>query len=176
MPTNRTPLQRPNRIPLTHETEMSLRYGEIAGRPAFADAEERKAAWFAHRDVLLRHCRGGQRPAGWWEFESPIPYPGRDYAQAALYEAELLTEREVAELTAMWRRDFERAQDPRFTYCVGFAKPGDTTASWLEGAPARHALYWWSGIPRDLLKRWTREWRRRDRTIRKLETAEHPAA
>ena len=61
--------------------------------------------------------------------------PGRDYAQAALYEAELLTEREVAELPAMWRRDFERAQDPRFTFCVGFAKPATRLRAGLKVRP-----------------------------------------
>ena len=171
MSTNRTPLQRPNRIPLSHEAEMDLRYGDLPKRPAFADAEERKAAWFAHRDVLLRHCRGGQRPAGWWDYESPFPYPGRDYAAAALFEAELLTEEERAELLARWRDDFERAQDPGFRF--------RTTSTWLDGVAARRAHYRWSGIPRDLLKRWTREHRRRGKRIRELEAAasgEQPAA
>jgi hypothetical protein len=170
MPTERTPLQRPHRLPLSHEAEMSLRYGELTGCPGFASAEERKAAWFAHRDELLRHCRGGKRPSGWWDYECPIPYPrDRDYAEAALYEAELLTEGEVAELTAHWRKEFERAQDPRFMHCIGHAKPGDTFATWLKGAAARRAHYRWAGIPRDLLKRWMRERRRRSRTIRELE-------
>ena len=76
MPTNQTPLQRPRRLSLGHEAEMSLRYGDLAERPAFAcDDERREAAWFYHRDRLLMHCSHGQRPAGWWDFESPIPYP-----------------------------------------------------------------------------------------------------
>jgi hypothetical protein len=122
------------------------------------------------------HCNGGRRPAGWWEFESPIPYPGRDYAQAALYEAGLLTEGEVAELISRWRRDFERAQDPGFTYCVGFAKLGNTTATWIQGEAARKALYRWSGIPKALLRKWTAERRRRGKIVRKLETVDQPAA
>jgi len=158
--------------PLDHVQELSLRYGDLAERPAFAGEQERKAAWFAHRDRLLQHCSGGMRPAGWWSFESPVPRPrDRDYAQAALYEAELLTEREISELMSRWRRDFERAQDPGFTYCVGFAKPGNTTATWIQGDAARKALYQWSGIPKALLRKWTAERRRRDKTIRKLETA-----
>ena len=36
MPTNQTPLQRPRRLSLGHEAEMSLRYGDLAERPAFA--------------------------------------------------------------------------------------------------------------------------------------------
>src|SRR4051812_4355708 len=160
MSTNRTPLQRPNRIPLSHEAETSLRFGGIAGRPAFGGEEERRAAWFHHRDVLLRHCCGGQRPAGWWDYESPFPYPGRDYAAASLFESGLLTEGEVAELTTWWRKDFERAQDPGFTF--------RTTSTWLDGAAARRAFYRWSGIPRELLLQWTREHRRRGKTIRQL--------
>jgi hypothetical protein len=70
--------------------EMSLRYGELAERPAFAGEEERRAAWFHHRDRLLRHCSGGQRPAGWWDYESPAPRPrDRDYEAAVLFEAGL---------------------------------------------------------------------------------------
>jgi hypothetical protein len=177
MSTNRMPLERPRRLPLSPEQDMSLRYGELASRPGFANTEQRKAAWFYHRDRLLMHCNGGQRPAGWWEFESPIPYPGRDYGEAALWENGLLTSTEVTELTARWRRDFERAQDPGFTYCVGFAKPGDTVATWIQGKAARKALYRWSGIPKALLRKWTAERRRRSKAIRQLvETAEPSSA
>jgi hypothetical protein len=168
MATNRTPLQRSGRLRLSHEEALSLRYGDLPGRPAFASEEQRREAWFYHRDRLLQHCSGGQRPAGWWNYESPIPYPGRDYAEAALYEAKLLTESEVAELTARWRSDFERAQEPGFARCMGFARPGDTTATWLRGKAARRAFYRWSGVPRDLLKRWTRERRQRKRRIQEL--------
>jgi hypothetical protein len=177
MPTNRTPLQRPNRLHLSHEEALSLRYGDLPERPAFAGAEERRAAWFHHRDRLLQHCNHGQRPAAWWSYESPVPYPGRDYAAATLWENGLLTSTEVTELTARWRSAFERAQDPGFMYCVGFTRPSDTVATWLDGKVARKAHYRWSGIPRGLLKRWTAQRRRRSRTIRELETAaaEQPA-
>lgn len=169
MPTNQTPLQRPRRLSLGHEAEMSLRYGDLAERPAFACDDERREAWFYHRDRLLMHCSHGQRPAGWWDFESPVPYPeDRNYAPALLYEAGLLAESEVAELLAHWRSEFERAQEPRFMFCIGLAKPGDTFASWLEGEAAKKAHYAWSGIPNNLLKEWTRA--RRRRTIRELES------
>jgi hypothetical protein len=176
MSTNRMPLERPRRLPLSHDQDMSLRYGDLASRPGFANTEERKAAWFYHRDRLLQHCSGGQRPAGWWEFESPIPYPGRDYAEAALYEAGLLTEGEVAELTSRWRAAFERAQNPRFTYCVGFAKPGDMTATWIQGKAARKAHLKWAGVPRALIRKWNAEYKRRGKIVRELETADQPAA
>ena len=163
-PIDRTPPQRPNRIP--HEAEMSLRYGELAERPAFAGEEERRAAWFHHRDRLLQHCSHGRRPAGWWDFESPVPYPrDGDYAAAALFEAGLLTEGGIAELMARWREDFERAQAPGFTYCAGFARPSDTTATWLEGEPAKRAHLKWAAVPRSLIRKWTAERRRRHRTV-----------
>jgi hypothetical protein len=169
MPTNETPLHRPNRLALSREEHDSLQYGDLPGRPGFASDEERRAGWFAHRDRLLMHCSHGQRPRAWWDFECPVPYPGRDYAPAALFEAGLLTEPEVAELTAGWRRDFERAQDPRFMFCVGFARSSDTSAHWLAGAAARKALYRWSGIPKALVRKWTAERRRRSKAIRELE-------
>ncbi len=94
MATNRTPLQRTG-LALNHEQEMSLRYGELASHFAFASEEERREAWFYHRDRLLQHCSGGQRPAGWWDYECPIRRPrDRDYEEAASLEAGLLTEDE----------------------------------------------------------------------------------
>ena len=174
MSTNQTPLHRPNRLALSRAEAESLRYGDLPGRPGFASDEERCAAWFAHRDRLLMHCRGGKRPAGWWDYESPVPHPpDRDYAAAALFEAELLTEGELDELMARWRQDFERAHEPGFSYCIGFATPGDTVATWLEGAPARKALYRWSGIPKALVRKWTAQRRRQGRRIREL--VEEPA-
>jgi hypothetical protein len=165
-------LQRPNWHPLDHEQDMSLRYGKLASRPAFASDEARRAAWFHHRDRLLQYCSGGQRPAGWWDYECPIPRPrDRNYAAATLYEAGLLTEGEVADLVAQWFVHFTRAQDPQFTYCVGFAKPSDRVATWLKGKAARRAYYRWAGIPRDLLKRWTRERRQRKRRIQELKAS-----
>jgi hypothetical protein len=158
MPTNQTPLQRPRRLPLSHEQEMSLRFGELASRPGFASDDERREAWFHHRDRLLQHCSRGQRPAGWWAYESPVPYPeDRNYAPAVLYEAGLLAETEVADLLAHWRKEFERAQEPGFTRCIGFAKPGDAVASWIEGKAARRAHYRWVGIPIELLTEWIQE-------------------
>jgi hypothetical protein len=179
MATNRTPLQRPNRLRLSHEEEMSLQYGDLPGRPGFPSGEERRAAWFHHRDRLLMHCSDGRRPAGWWDFECPIRRPrDRDYAPAVLWEAGLLAESEVTELMAHWREHFERAQAPDFMFCIGHAKPGDTFATWLKGAAARRAHYRWAGIPRALLKEWTTQRRRRSRTIRELEEASpvEPAA
>jgi hypothetical protein len=172
MSTNQTPLQRPRRLALSHAEEMSLQFGELPSRPGFPNAEARRQAWFDHRDQLLQHCRWGKRPAGWWDYECPIRRPrNHDYEEAALFEAGLLTETEVAELTKLWRERFEQAQRPGFSYCIGHAKPGDTFATWLEGEAAKKAHYRWSGIPKALLARWVKERKSRSKAIRKLETA-----
>jgi hypothetical protein len=172
MSTNERPLQRPNRLSLDHEAEMSLRYGDLPSRPAFGSEEERRAAWFYHRERLLMHCQGGGRPAGWWDYESPIRRPrNHNYQEAALYEAGLLAASEVDELVATWRSAFERAQDPRFMFCIGYAKPGDRVTTWLSGEAAKRAHLKWAGVPRALIRKWTAEHRRRGKTIRKLETA-----
>ena len=180
MSTNQTPLQRPNRLGLTHDEETSLRYGDDPYRPAFASEEERRTAWFRCRERLLMHCSHGKRPSGWWDFESPVPYPrDPDYAEATLYEAGLLAESEVAELTAYWCKEFERASSPRFMFCIGHAKPGDTFASWISGEPAKKAHLKWAGVPRSLIGKWTTQRGRRSRTVRQLEkaaAAEHSAA
>jgi hypothetical protein len=153
MPTNRTSLERPSRHHLTHDEEMSLCFGELRHWPAFADDEERKAAWFTHRAKLLQHCSWGRRPAGWWDYECPIERPrDRDYEEAALFEAGLLTQGEIDELMAKWRSDFERAQDPQFMYRAATA--------WLDGWRAKKAYLKWAGVPRALIREWTVERRR----------------
>ena len=180
MPTNRTPLQRPRRLSLSREQAESLQYGDLPGRPAFADDEERRAAWFAHRDRLLMHCSHGQRPAGWWDYECPVPRPrDRDHAEAALFEAGLLAEREVEELVAQWRRDFERTQESpvhvlrRLCEAGRYGRDldpgqGRQERRSIDGAEFRKGC---SGNE-------TAERRRRSNAIRQLETAaaEQPAA
>ena len=88
-----------------------------------------------------------------------------------LYEAGLLAEEERAELVAHWRARFVQAQQPGFMFCMGFARPGDKTATWLKGAPARRAHYRWAGIPRSLLQEWRSQRRRLGRPVRELEEA-----
>ena len=169
MPTNRTPLHR-NRHGLSFEEKMSLEFGDHPCRPpAFRSNDERREAWLRHRERLLASCLYGRRPAGWWDYEAPIPRPrDQDYEQAALYEAGLLTEIERADLLARWREEFERAQEAGFVHCIGHADPGDTFASWLQGNAAKRAHYRWAGIPRELIRAWTLERRRRGRAVRKL--------
>ena len=164
MPTNRHPIRHPHRGRLNHEQEMVLQYG--AGErwaDAFCDEDEHRDAWIRNRDRLLAWYRHARRPQAWWHFEAPFPYPGYDAEQRALYRAELLGPEERAELLAFWRREYERAHGPHFFFCHG---PG----RFLEGTKARRAQYAWAGIPRELLKEWTAQRRRRGRIVRKLKT------
>jgi hypothetical protein len=145
-----TPRRRGSGKNLPHDQEMSLCFGELATHPAFADDDERQHAWYVHRARLLRDCSYGQRPAAWWDYDSPVPRPDdRDYEEAVLYENGLLSADETAELMACWRAHFDRAQEPGFVYRA--------TEGWLEGDAAVAAYHKWAGIPRALVREWTRE-------------------
>jgi hypothetical protein len=114
-------------------------------------------------------CRDGKRPQAFWDYQAPIPEPDDcSYKPAALWAAGLLTLEERQQLQASWRAAFEEAQVRDF--CVVVA-PGEL----LKGEVARQAWYRNYGIPKTLVRRWTRERRRRDKTIRELETAPVPA-
>ena len=167
MATNRHATRHPRRTRLNRAQEMTLLYGPDPRWDAFRTEEEHRDAWLRNRDRLLAWHRHGHRPMAWWHFESPIPFLGYDREQAVLFEAGLLGEEESATLVTEWRREFERAQASDFWVCQG---PG----RFLHGKEARRAYYRWAGIPRDLLKRWTRERRRRSRTVRELEAASVP--
>jgi hypothetical protein len=156
---------------------MVLQYGyDERWADAFRDEDEHRDAWIRNRDRLLAWYRHGRRPAAWWQFEAgDLRYPGHDRERSMLYEAGLLGEEERVELVAHWRARFVQAQQPGFMFCIGHAKSGDTFATWLEGEAAKKAHYAWSGIPKKLLKEWTRARRRRSRTVRQFETAAVPA-
>jgi hypothetical protein len=85
----------------------------------------------------------------------------------AVLETGELGEAELAEVMPEWLR-YGQAQDTKFVYCLGRAKPGDTFGSWLEGAAAWRAFYRWAGIPPAIIRQWDAERRRRAKTIRKL--------
>src|SRR5262249_57849401 len=90
-------------------------------------------------------------------------------------EAGLLAPEEVATLEASWRKRFDHTNEPDWVgHCIGHAKPGDTFATWLHGAEGRRAYYRWAGIPKALVKRWTKERKRRSKTIRRLAKPAHP--
>jgi hypothetical protein len=68
------------------------------GKSLFRTRADLRAAWECGRDycMALWGCNG-RRPMAWWEFDSPIPFPGLERSTAALYEAGLLTEVEKVE-------------------------------------------------------------------------------
>jgi hypothetical protein len=163
MATNRHPIRHPRRSELTHAQDMVLQYGASdRWADAFRDESEHRDAWIRNRDRLLAWYRHARRPQAWWQFEAPIPDPGYEREQSALYAAGLLGEDERAELVAWWREQFEKAQAPDFWLCLG---PG----RFLKDEPARRAQYREADIPRALLSQWTARHRRRSNTIRKLQ-------
>src|SRR3954453_2700153 len=115
----------------------SLELGDDDRRPAFNSDAERRAAWEYHREALLARERPGSRPRAWWEYDAPIRWPGYDRETVALYEAGLMSEEEIAELTPWWREQFDRSFDEHFGYTVG---PGQV----LYGAAARRKHYRWA--------------------------------
>jgi hypothetical protein len=122
--------------------------------------------WLKHRDHIMASTRAGSRPEEWWTYEKQMPQP-RDLGdeRITLFEMAELTETELAELMPEWREEYERANEPNFSYCTGHG--------WLRGEAAKRAQYRWAGIPRALIRKWDAARRRRAKTIRKL--AEPPA-
>ena len=164
MTTNRRTIARPYRGHLTYEQEMELWLGPSHRGSAFGSREELHQAWLKHRDRLMAtFARNGKRPAGFWEFEAPFPRPF-EREQASLFEANLLEPEERAALVERWREQFERAWEPHFFHCEG---PG----RFFDGAVGRRKHYAWADIPRELVREWTAQRRRRGRTISKLAKA-----
>jgi hypothetical protein len=79
---------------------------------------------------------------------------------ATLYAMGELDGAELEAVTANWRQAYEHALEPAFSYNTG--------DGWLEGAAARGAHYRWAGIPRELVKQWDAERKRRAAVIRNL--------
>ena len=77
-----------------------------------------------------------------------------------MFRARVLSEDERAELVAWWRQEFDKAQAPGFTFCAG---PGN----FVKGADARREHYRWADVPLELVKEWTTQRRRQNRTIRR---------
>ena len=166
--TKRTPIHRINRG-LSWSARMEFELG-FKGEN-FSTWDEYRAGWEHYRHILMAQLEWGFRPAAWWDFDAPIRRPrDRDYEEAALWEAGLLTPEEKAVLEKRWRQHFNDANEPDWVgYCIGHAKEDDTFATWLHGDEGRRAQYKWAGIPKALIKKWTAQHRRRAKTIRKLE-------
>lgn len=139
---------------LTPEQELSLRYGDLPGRPAFASEDERRQAWLQHRQRILSGCRG-RRPMGWWDYESPVPFPGFSLERSTLVVYDLLSEDEGIELVLQWEQDFAQAQEPGF-FSVKNGKV-------ITGPEAKRRHYRWADIPSVLVREFRREYRRQRR-------------
>jgi hypothetical protein len=165
MPTTRQYLRRPHRAALNATQEMELWLGPSHHGTAFASDEHRRAAWFRHRDKLMRLWgKDGHRPQAWWWYEAPegLWYPGHDHERSILYTAGVLSEEERAYLEAQWRKEFDRTWDPHFSH---IAEPGKIFTG--EAARERHCL--WADVPPDLYEEWTAERQRCAEVIGKLE-------
>jgi hypothetical protein len=146
---------------------MELWLGPSHRGSAFGSREELEQAWVTHRDRLMALWgKHGQRPAAWWEFEAPFPRPYKR-ERSKLYEAGLLDEVERAELETWWREQYLRAWDPHFFHCEG---PGRL----FSGAVGRRKHYAWADIPTELVKKWSAEYRRRSRIIRRIKVTKEP--
>jgi len=111
--------------------------------------------WEQYRESLMRDCRPGERPEEWWLYDSVEEKP--DHQAQRLWELGELGPAELPDVMSGWRELWAKAQQPRFAYCIGHAKPGDTFATWLDGAEARKAHYRFWGIPAKLVEQWNAE-------------------
>ena len=157
MTTNREPLRRPRRGHINADQEMSL---WLDWPPdAFDDETERREMWGLHRDrILPLFGTRGRRPSAWWQYDSPILYPGYDLERSALYEANLLDEQEREQIVTEWRIEFDRTCEVGFGYCAGLRADGKG-ALWLYGKEARAAHLAWADVPQSLVREWTAEQR-----------------
>ena len=84
---------------LTLEQWASLEFGMPE---VFATDLERRESWAVHRETLLADSNHGQRPSGWWDYDSPVNREsGREQAQ--LMAMGELSEVEVEYVHARWR-------------------------------------------------------------------------
>src|SRR5215471_15828875 len=136
MGTTRYVLRRSSRAKLTHDQELELWLGVGHRGTTFESEEHCRAAWFHHRDRLMRwFAKDGRRPQAWWRFEAPqkglYRYPGYEHERSSLYEfSDVLSTQERAELEAYWRREFERSWRPNFSFYAGGKIHSSDDARW----------------------------------------------
>jgi hypothetical protein len=89
-----------------HEQMLELWLGPSHRGSVFNNAAELRAAWVKHRDQIMAwwgtNCR---RPAGWWELETDLEYPGYDAEPRFLYERGLLTAAENAQFEQSQKKE-----------------------------------------------------------------------
>jgi hypothetical protein len=150
MITTRTPLRsRRRRLKINEWMHLQIGRSGLLPPPFKSDAARRRC-WERHRDEMLAQCHG-KRPDAWWTYESPIPFPADPaFEEAALFEANLLSDHERERLLRCWRMRFDDAWQPNFVYLAS----GNV---WLHGEAARAAHFEWAGIPPRLVEQWTAE-------------------
>jgi hypothetical protein len=134
---------------ITPLQEMALWLGlPDKGGPVFSDDNERRRLWVAHRDRLMRlFGQDGSRPMAFWQYDSPVPFPGLDRQRSTLYEHGLLSAAERRTLVADWHAEFKRASQPNFFF---IGAPGEI----YHGALARERHFIWADIPSALVQQW----------------------
>jgi hypothetical protein len=128
---------------ITRLQEMELWLGRSHRGSLFASEEERRSAWFEHRDRLTGYWgNNGRRPQAWWKFEAPFKYPGFNRERSALWEANLLGAAEARELERSWRSAFDESLAPGFTF------------RGHNGREAHLQYLVFCDVPPDLAERW----------------------
>jgi len=150
---------------------LSLELGFEPGQ-GFETFEDYQAGWERFRAQLTEEFNWGKRAQAWWDFDAPElgarqPHDS-SYEAATLWEHDLLSPEEHTQLEKRWRDDFEDCHRPDWLgYCSGYDEQR-RCALWIKGDAARQAHFKWAGIPKALVKRWTKQRDRRAKTIRKM--------
>jgi hypothetical protein len=139
---------------LSSAQEWFLRFGpKDAYDSAFSSEEAVIAAWAQHRERILADYTIGRRPWAWRVLDpsgSKLRWRGYDHERADLWRAGILGAAERIELERQWRKDFEKAHSPAFSFCSG-------PNSFLNGEAAKRAHFEWADVPQELVRRWTAE-------------------
>jgi hypothetical protein len=128
---------------ITALQQMELWLGTSHRGSLFASEEERRHAWFEHRDRLLQlFANDGRRPQAWWKYEAPFKYPGFNRERSALWEANLLSAAEARAQEQRWREEFDCSLEPGFVF------------QGLTGWDGHVAFLVYHDVPPDLAERW----------------------
>jgi hypothetical protein len=140
--------KRPRAAPtITRLAELELWLGTGGKASKFANDDQRRAAWFEHRDRLMGYwARDGRRPMGFWWYEAPFKYPGFHLEKSTLWTAGLLGAAERRQLEQHWLEEFNRSLAPDFTFNGG-----------LTGRAAHIAALVFCDCPAALAERWAGE-------------------
>jgi hypothetical protein len=128
---------------ITSLQELELWLGHPRHGSAFANDEQRRAAWFEHRDRLMSYWAcNGNRPMAWWRYEAPIKWPGYNLAKSTLWAAGLLETAEARALEEDWHEAFDQSLMPGFRF------------QGLTGYEAHIAFLVFKGVPATLAEEW----------------------